>query len=185
VIVVTATNGIDTDAALANLANLVTAPNAGPVDLQDSAVLASVLTVQTGSQPTPPPASLVAGLVLANTTIANSQSLTEIAESQRIIQNGTPFAAPVFTSAATAGFDARIPGSFQFTASGYPAPSFSISGTLPAGLTLTSGGLLAGTPAAGTAGSYAYTITAANGIAPAATQAFTLTVALGESRSPT
>ena len=35
---------------------------------------------------------------------------------------------------------------------------------------------LAGTPAAGTGGSYPLTITAANGTAPDATQAFTLTV---------
>ena len=35
---------------------------------------------------------------------------------------------------------------------------------------------LAGTPAAGTGGTYALTITAANGVAPDATQSFTLTV---------
>ena len=35
---------------------------------------------------------------------------------------------------------------------------------------------LAGTPAAGTGGTYALTITATNGVAPDATQSFTLTV---------
>ncbi|NLT43584.1 MAG: hypothetical protein GXX93_12990, partial [Anaerolineae bacterium] len=35
---------------------------------------------------------------------------------------------------------------------------------------------LAGTPAAGSDGTYALTITAANGVSPNATQAFTLTV---------
>ena len=35
---------------------------------------------------------------------------------------------------------------------------------------------LAGTPAAGTGGTYALTITAANGVLPDATQSFTLTV---------
>ena len=38
---------------------------------------------------------------------------------------------------------------------------------------------LAGTPAAGTAGSYPITITATNGVSPDATQSFTLTVAPG------
>ena len=38
---------------------------------------------------------------------------------------------------------------------------------------------LAGTPAAGTGGTYALTITAANGVLPDATQSFTLTVAAG------
>jgi hypothetical protein len=35
---------------------------------------------------------------------------------------------------------------------------------------------LSGTPAAGTAGTYKLTITAGNGLAPSANQAFTLTV---------
>jgi VCBS repeat-containing protein len=177
VIVATATNGIDTDAALANLADLVTAPNPAPVDLQDPMILASVLTVQAGGQATPPPATLVSGLVMVNATIANSQSLTEIAQTQTLVQSGTRFTTPALTSAVTAGFAARTPGSFQFVASGYPAPSFSVSGALPAGLTLTSDGRLSGTPAAGTAGTYAYTVTAANGIGEPATQAFTLTIA--------
>ena len=38
---------------------------------------------------------------------------------------------------------------------------------------------LAGTPAAGTGGTYALTITAANGVLPDATQSFTLTVDRG------
>ncbi|MCE2726419.1 MAG: cadherin domain-containing protein [Planctomycetaceae bacterium] len=177
VIVATVTNGIDTDAVLENLAELVTAPNPGPVNLQDSSVLASVLTVDNGGQQIPPPATLVAGLVLVNTAISNSQSLTEIAETQTLVQGGTPFTAPAFTSAATADFAAQTPGSFQFTASGYPSPTYSVAGSLPSGLSLASSGLLSGTPAAGTAGTYAFTVTATNGIAPAATQAFTLTIA--------
>ncbi|MFM7138338.1 MAG: beta strand repeat-containing protein, partial [Planctomycetota bacterium] len=178
IIVATATNGIDTDAALANLAELVTAAVPGnPINLQDSTVLASVLTVETGGQTAAPPATLVAGLVLVNTAVANAQSLAQVATSQTVVQGGTPFTAPAFTSATTAGFTTGVAGSFQFTASGYPVPAFSISGSLPAGLTLSSGGLLAGTPAPGTGGTYAFTVTAGNGIASAATQAFTLTVA--------
>ena len=61
------------------------------------------------------------------------------------------------------------------TANGAPLPSFSTSG-LPSGVTLTSAGLLNGNPASGTGGVYNITITANNGIAPNATQSFTLTV---------
>ena len=54
------------------------------------------------------------------------------------------------------------------------------AGALPAGVSFTDNGdgtaTLAGTPAAGAAGVYRLTITAANGVSPAATQDFTLTV---------
>ena len=50
-----------------------------------------------------------------------------------------------------------------------------VCGALPGGVTLSSAGVLSGTPASGTVGSYPVTVTATNGISPAATQAFTLT----------
>jgi hypothetical protein len=62
------------------------------------------------------------------------------------------------------------------TATGYPAATFSKTGTLPSGVTLSTAVVLSGTPAAGTGGSYAITITATNGVGTNATQAFTLTV---------
>jgi hypothetical protein len=43
-------------------------------------------------------------------------------------------------------------------------------------VTLTAAGVLSGTPAAGTAGTYPITLVASNGVAPDATQAFSLTV---------
>jgi hypothetical protein len=61
-------------------------------------------------------------------------------------------------------------------ASGYPAPTFSEAGTLPNGVTLTSAGVLSGTPAAGAGGNYPITITATNGVTPDSTQSFTLSV---------
>jgi VCBS repeat-containing protein len=175
-IVVSTNNGIDTGATLGNLAALITASPTATVDLQSSAMLTSVLTVTVGSTTTPPPAALVTGLVLANTAANAAASITEVAESQEVIQQGTPFTAPAITSLAAATFATGIAGSFQFVATGYPAPTFSFSGTLPAGVTLSTGGLLSGTPAAGTAGAYAVTVIAANGINPAATQVFTLTI---------
>lgn len=176
-IVVSTNNGIDAGEALGNLAALITASPTATVDLQSSAVLTSVLTVTVGSSTTPPPAALVAGLALANTAVNEAESITEVAESQEVIQQGTPFTAPAITSAAAATFATGIAGGFQFVAAGYPAPTFSALGTLPAGVSLSTGGLLSGTPAAGTAGTYALTVTAANGINPAATQVFTLTIA--------
>ena len=56
----------------------------------------------------------------------------------------------------------------------------STSGSLPTGVTLIGNpdgtATLTGTPAAGTGGSYTFTITASNGVSPDATQNFTLTV---------
>ena len=84
--------------------------------------------------------------------------------------------APAITSAASTIFTVGSAGSFTVTASGYPAPTFTETGTLPSGVTLSTSGLLSGTPAAGTSGSYPITITASNGANPNAPQNFTLTV---------
>ena len=63
---------------------------------------------------------------------------------------------------------------------GVPTSALSETGSLPTGVTFVDNGngtaTLAGTPAAGTGGTYALTITAANGVPPDATQSFTLTV---------
>ena len=85
--------------------------------------------------------------------------------------------APAITSGNSATFTVGISGTFTVTASGFPAPTFSETGTLPTGVTLNSTtGVLSGTPVIGSSGSYPVTITATNGTAPDATQAFTLTV---------
>ncbi len=71
-------------------------------------------------------------------------------------------AAPVFTSMAPPNgtFNTAYVG-HTFTASGNPAPTFSITaGTQPPGLSLAGGGALTGTPTAG--GIYNFTVTASN-----------------------
>ena len=83
--------------------------------------------------------------------------------------------APAFTSAASATATVGKALSFQASASGYPAPTFSESGTLPKGVSFSSAGLFSGTPAAGTAGTYAITLTASSSVG-SVTQGFTLTV---------
>jgi hypothetical protein len=85
--------------------------------------------------------------------------------------------APSITSVNKATFTEGTGGTFTVIASGHPDPTFSLSGTLPTGVTFnTTSGILAGTPETGTAGTYPLTFTASNGIFPNATQNFTLTV---------
>jgi CSLREA domain-containing protein len=87
---------------------------------------------------------------------------------------------PAITSASSATFAANRAGTFTITSIAFPVSVLSESGALPSGVTFTDNGngtaSLAGTPGASAAGSYPITITAANGIAPAATQSFTLTI---------
>ncbi len=86
--------------------------------------------------------------------------------------------APAITSANAATSIVGAPFSATVTTTGYPAPSISETGALPAGLTFTDNGngtaTLAGTAAAGSGGSYPITITATS-TAGTTTQAFTLT----------
>ncbi len=89
--------------------------------------------------------------------------------------------APGITSANATTFTVGTAGTFTVTTSGFPTnATLSESGALPNGVTFTNNGngtaTLAGTPAAGTGGTYTLTLTANNGVAPNATQTFTLTV---------
>jgi hypothetical protein len=86
---------------------------------------------------------------------------------------------PAFTSANGATFQVGVARSFTVTAAGAPAPTLSEIGpvTPPSGVTFTAAsGLLAGTPAPNTVGSYALQFKASNGVQPDATQNFTLIV---------
>ena len=89
--------------------------------------------------------------------------------------------APVITSAASTTFATGATGSFLVTTTGSPTPAETRTGaTLPSGVSFVDNGngtaSLSGTPAAGTGGTYALSIAAANGVPPNATQTFTLTV---------
>lgn len=90
--------------------------------------------------------------------------------------------APAFTSADAASFEIAQSGSFTITASGTPAPSIGLAAdsSLPAGLNLIDNGdgsaQLGGTPANGSAGTYALHLIASSAIAPQATQTLLLTV---------
>jgi hypothetical protein len=85
--------------------------------------------------------------------------------------------APAITSGNKTAFATGTAGSFTLTATGFPAPTLSLSGALPGGVTFNAaGGVLSGTPAAGSAGTYTLTFKADNGVSPAATQSFSLIV---------
>jgi hypothetical protein len=85
--------------------------------------------------------------------------------------------APAFTSAAPAGGTSGTAYTHTFTASGSPAPTFTVtSGSLPPGLNpLAAGGALTGTPT--TPGTYMFTVTANNGVMPNATQNASIIIA--------
>ncbi|MCW8136940.1 MAG: putative Ig domain-containing protein [Planctomycetota bacterium] len=91
----------------------------------------------------------------------------------------TATTAPTFASTAiTTGME-TVAYSYMSVATGGPSPTYSFSGTLPAWLnwdnTLHT---LSGTPGMGDAGVYGpFTITATNGVSPAANQTFSITVA--------
>ena len=85
--------------------------------------------------------------------------------------------APAITSGNTATFHVGTPGTFTVTATGTPTPTLSETGALPSGVTFnTSTGILSGTPAVGTGGSYTINFSASNGVGTAATQSFNLIV---------
>ncbi len=79
---------------------------------------------------------------------------------------------PAITSANSTTFLEGSAGSFPVSATGFPAPTITESGTLPAGVSF-SGGVLSGTPTQG--GVFAISLIATNS-AGSVTQSFTLTV---------
>ncbi len=91
----------------------------------------------------------------------------------------TVYVAPSFTSGAGATFTAGGTGTVTVRTSGYPQARVGVA-TLPPWATLSTNGngtaTLSGSPPLGTRGSIGLTLTASNGVAPAATQSFTLTV---------
>jgi hypothetical protein len=87
---------------------------------------------------------------------------------------------PTVVGSTNATFVVGQVGSVAFGSTGYPTSTLTLDGALPVGVTFTDNGngtaSLSGTPGSGTVGSYLVTITAANGIDPAGTLSFTLTV---------
>lgn len=84
--------------------------------------------------------------------------------------------APQFTSGAAATVPSTAKVALQVTASGFPAPTFALTGA-PSWLTVNStSGAISGTIPPRTLGRFTFGITASNGVAPNASQQFALSV---------
>jgi alpha-tubulin suppressor-like RCC1 family protein len=85
---------------------------------------------------------------------------------------------PAITSAATASFSVNTAGTFTATATGSPAPTFSVTaGTFPPWATLNATtGVISGTPTNTSGAPFNFVLQASNGVNPVATQSFTLAV---------
>jgi CSLREA domain-containing protein len=94
--------------------------------------------------------------------------------------------AAAVTSSNSVTFTAGQAGSFSITTSGFPTASLTETGALPNGVLFHDNGngtaTLSGAPAADSAGTYSFLITASNGGSADAVQAFTVTVLTGQQR---
>jgi putative cofactor-binding repeat protein len=135
---------------------------------------------ESGALPTGVTFNTATGILAGTPTVGGTYAITIMAQNgvaPNASQNFTLTIdfAPTITSANNATFTVGTPETFTVTATGTPAPTWSESGTLPAGVTFNAAtGILAGTPTA--TGTYPITIAAQNGVAPNASQSFTLTV---------
>ena len=81
------------------------------------------------------------------------------------------------TNPNNATFTVGTASSFTVSATGFPTPVLSATGALPSGVFFNAAtGILNGTPALGTGGTYPLTFTASNGVGTNATQSFIFTV---------
>jgi hypothetical protein len=114
-------------------------------------------------------------LTITAINYGTDSGLSETTQSFTLTVNG----APTFTSDDFAEFAEGTSGSFTVTTDAYPIPTFSLSGSLPSGMTFTDNGdgtaTISGTPATGSSDLYSFTITASNSVG-AGSQAFELGV---------
>lgn len=193
-ITIVASNSVSPDAIQSFTLTVEQAPaiTSGSNTIFTVGVAATFIMNATGE---PPPTfsevgSLPEGIALSSLGVLSGTAPTGTDGSYPITvtaSNGAPPAAsqnftlvvatiPAITSSNTTTFTVGSDGTFTFTATGDPAPKFAESGGLPSGVTLSSAGVLSGTPAASAAGIYQLTVTAENGASTSATQNFTLDV---------
>jgi hypothetical protein len=114
-----------------------------------------------------------------------SNSLGTVTTTAAILTVQAP---PVVTSSNNLAVIAGQNFSFTVTAAGTPTPTFALYGTLPGGIGFTDNGngtaTLAGTLAAGSQGTYHFTIVAHNGVGSDFTHSFTLRVSAAPPSPP-
>ena len=191
-VTMTATNGVGTDATQNFTVNVVAAPvftsannatfttaGSNSFTVSASGFPAPTFAVTTGTLPSGVTLNSTTGVLsgtpaatgVTSVTITATNAVSNATQSFTLTAN----AGPVITSANSTGFVATVAGTFTVTASGYPAPTFTETGALPAGITLNATtGVLSGTTTA--AGTYVIALKATNGVGSGGTQVFTLTV---------
>jgi large repetitive protein len=116
------------------------------------------------------------GATYALTITAANGGLPDATQSLALTVNQ----APAIVSFSLADFTTGTAGTFTVETAGFPTSALSETGALPSGVTfldnLNGTATIAGTPAAGTGGTYTLTITAANGVLPDAIQSFEVMV---------
>jgi hypothetical protein len=124
----------------------------GHVQITNSSGVAVPVTVPTGAS--------VSGAALESYGGESSAWLPASATSVQLN-------APALTTNGSTTFNVGQPGSVSFTVAASPTPTIGESGTLPSGLAFSAdsngAGMISGTPAAGSAGTYPITITAYTG----------------------
>ena len=91
----------------------------------------------------------------------------------RLAASAAPPAPPTITNGPPPNGTVGVAYTFSYTSTG--SPTFSVTaGALPPGLNISAAGVISGTPT--TAGTFNGTVTASNGNAPDATQAFSITI---------
>ena len=154
----------------------ITAPGGGSISGTDTVTVSDGTDTCTGTV-AGGNCSLISTTTGAKTITAKYNGNTNYSSSTSAGVPHTVGIAPIITSANNTSFTVNSAGTFTVVATGFPAPTFSETGALPGGVTFNSTtGVLSGTPALGSVGSYPITITATNGVGSDATQAFTLTV---------
>ena len=119
----------------------------------------------------------VTGRLLARTGAVTLDTNTITRPSGCAATGGTVRSSPTFTSAGPLAGVEGSDYSYTLTSSGTPTATYTVtSGALPTGLSLdATSGLISGRPTA--AGSYTFTVTAANGTGPDAVATYTLVIA--------
>jgi hypothetical protein len=164
---------------LADQTNWTTALGAGTVKATEQNGVVTVTNSGTGAVNVPvtaPTDTTVGGVAYGTSYAGELSTWTSVAAGGSLVLNES--GAPVITSAATANSIVGAAFTTTVTTTGEPAPAITETGVLPSGITFVNNGngtaTIAGTPAAGTGGSYPITITATNA-SGTTTQVFTLT----------
>ena len=100
-----------------------------------------------------------------------------VTTTQNFVLNISPQQAPFMTSAPSTTFNVGQPGTFTFTASGAPSPTFQVLGGLPIGVIYNPiTGILSGTPQTADGSPFTLTVVAQNSVGTSPAQTFVLTV---------